>query len=89
MKRVLLFLCGLCWIVAGIVAGVFGCRFLFDSGDSQTSILQILEPVSSGSVLLGLIHVVGFCALSGFCFLIGIGLCSYIFDQKRDDDVAA
>jgi hypothetical protein len=89
MKRVLFLLCGLCWIAFGIVAGVFGCRFLFDGGDSQTAILQIFAPVSAGSVLVGLIHAVGFCALSGFCFLVGIGLCLYCFDPRKDDDVAA
>lgn len=87
MKRVLFLLCGLCWIASGIVAGVFGCRFLFDGGDSQTSILQILAPVTSGSILVGLIHTVGFFVLSSFCFLVGIGLCSYCFEPRKDDDV--
>jgi hypothetical protein len=83
MKRVLFLLCGLCWIAAGIVAGFFGCRFVFFGGDSQTSILQILTSVSSGGVLFGLIHLVGICALSAFCFVIGIGLCSYFFEPSK------
>lgn len=83
MKRVLFLLCGLCWIAFGIVAGVFGCRLLFSGGDSQPSILQILAPVSSGSVLLGLVHLAGFCALAAFGILVGIGLCSYFFEPTK------
>jgi hypothetical protein len=83
MKRVLFFLCGLCWIAFGIVAGLFACRFLFDGGDSQVSILQIFAPVSAGSVLLGLVHVAGFCALSAFSFLVGVGLCSGFFETSK------
>jgi hypothetical protein len=89
MKRLLFFLCGLCWIASGIVAGVFGCCFLFGCDDSQTAILQIFVPVSAGSALVGLIHTVAFLVLSGFCFLVGIGLCSYCFESRKDDDAAA
>jgi hypothetical protein len=88
MKRVLFLLCGLCWIASGIVAGCVGCRILFDGGDSQTEILQIFAPDSASSILVGLIHTVGFCVLSGFCILVGIGLCSYCFEPRKDDDAA-
>ena len=83
MKRLLFLLCGLCWIASGIVAGVFGCRFVFAGGGSQTSGLQILAPVSSGGILLGLVHLVGFFALSAFCLLVGMGLCSYSFEPSK------
>jgi len=62
-------------MACGIVAGMFA----LDVGDSQIPILRILAPVSGGSVLIGLVHVAGFCALSFFCFLLGVGLCSGLF----------
>jgi hypothetical protein len=80
MKRVLFFICGLCWMVFGVVAGAFAWQSLFASSDSPNFILQILTPVSAGSVLFGLVHAVGFCALTIFCFLLGIGLCSGFFE---------
>lgn len=82
-KRVLFPICGFCWIVFGIVAGVLAYRSLFFGSDSQTSILLAFAPVSSESVLLGLIHVVGFCALSVCCLAVGIGLCSYWFEPRK------
>jgi hypothetical protein len=83
MKRVLFFICGLCWMVFGVVAGAFAWQSLFASSDSQSSILQILTPVSAGSVLIGLVHVVGFCALSVFSFLVGVGFCSGFFETNK------
>jgi hypothetical protein len=84
MKRVLFFICGLFWIAFGVVAAVFAWRFLSASDDSQSFIFQILPPVSAGSVLIGLVHVVGFCALSFFCFLVGVGLCSGFFETSKE-----
>jgi len=84
MKRVLFVICGLCWIGFGIAAGAFAYRCLLVGGDSQSSILQILAPASAGSVLVGLIHTVGFCALYVLCFVVGISLCSYSFEPRSD-----
>ena len=36
--------------------------------------LQIFSPVSSGSILVGLVHIVGLLTLTVFCLLIGVGL---------------
>jgi hypothetical protein len=83
MKRVLFFICGLCWMVFGVLAGAFAWQSLFVNSDSQSFILQILTPVSTGSVLFGLVQVVGFCALSSFSFLVGIGLWSGFFETHK------
>jgi hypothetical protein len=49
-------------------------------------------PVSSGSILLGLVHVVGFATAVVLCFAIGAGLCARGIvredDTKNPDDVA-
>lgn len=35
------------------------------------------EPVSSGSILIGLVHVVGLATASFLCFAVGAGFCAY------------
>lgn len=79
MKRAMFLFCGLCWLLFGVAAGMFSWRYLLDGADSQDSVfaLQTLAPVSSGSILVGLVHVVGFFALTALCLLIGIGLFLY------------
>jgi hypothetical protein len=83
MKRVLFFICGVCWMVFGVAAGAFAWQSLFASSDSQSFFLQILTPVSAGSVLVGLVHVVGYCLLSVLGFIVGIGLCSGFFETNK------
>jgi hypothetical protein len=76
MKRVMFILCGLAWFLFGLCVGVFSLRYLAGSAGSQNSaaILQIFSPVSSGSILAGLVHIAGFSVLTAFCLLVGIGL---------------
>jgi len=68
--------CGLTWFLSGLVIGIYSLRYIADGAGSQDSvaILRIFSPVSSASILVGLVHAVGFCALTGFCLLIGVGL---------------
>ena len=76
MKRAMFIFCGLTWFLFGLFAGIFSLRYLAGVVDSQDSValLQLFGPISSGSVLVGLVHVVGFFALTVFCLLIGVGL---------------
>ena len=49
--------------------------------------LQFWIPtVSPGSVLIGLVHVVGLCAAVLLCFVVGSGLCAYGLVAERDHE---
>ena len=76
MKRVMFVFCGLTWFLSGLVVGVFSLSYIAGGAGSQDSvaILRIFSPVSSASILVGLVHAVGFFALTVFCLLIGVGL---------------
>jgi TRAP-type C4-dicarboxylate transport system permease small subunit len=76
MKRAMFLFCGLCWFMFGLGVGIFSFRYLASGAGSQDSIfvLQIPSPVSSGSILIGLVHIVGFFMLTILCLAIGAGL---------------
>src|ERR1017187_3665209 len=76
MKRVVFIFCGLCWLGFAVAAGILSWRYLLGGADSQDSVfaLKILSPVSSGSILVGLVHLVGFLMLTLLCLAIGAGL---------------
>lgn len=42
-------------------------------------------PVSSESILIGLVHSVGLFMISALCFVIGIGLCLHGISSCQDD----
>ncbi len=70
MKRTLLVAAGLCWMLFA-----FGFLLLLYNYLVQGAGLQFWIPiVSSGSVLIGLVHFVGLSAASLLCFAIGSGL---------------
>lgn len=76
MKRATFIFCGVIWFLFGLFVGICSLRYLVGGAGSQDSaaILQIFSPISSGGVLIGLVHVAGFFALTVFCLLIGVGL---------------
>ena len=70
MKLALLVLAGILWMLFA-----FGFLFLLYEYLVQGAGLQFWIPVvSSGSVLIGMVHFVGLCAASLLCFAIGAGL---------------
>jgi hypothetical protein len=70
MKRALFIAAGILWMFFG-----FGFLFLLYQYLAQGAGLQYWIPVvSSGSVLIGLVHFVGLSAASVVCFAIGSGL---------------
>jgi hypothetical protein len=85
MKRVMFLLCGLCWFAFGLVTGAFAWRNLADDTGIQRSGFRILAPVSSGSVMIGLVHVMGFFLLAVSCIVIGLGLWVYSFESNPAD----
>jgi hypothetical protein len=78
MKRAMFFICGVCWFAFGAGFGLFLLQYAANGAGLQDVGPRWLIPgqaVSPGSVLVGLVHVVGLFTLSAFCFVVGIGLC--------------
>ncbi len=69
MKRALILFAGILWMLFA-----FGFLFLLYEYLVQGAGLQFCIPVvSSGSVLIGLVHFVGLCTASLLCFAFGAG----------------
>jgi uncharacterized membrane protein YqhA len=89
MKTVMFIICGLCWFVFGLGFGLFLLQYMAHGAGLQDvgSVLPSFgTAVSPGSVLIGLVHVVGLYMISALCFVIGIGLCSHGISLRRDDN---
>src|SRR6185369_13137726 len=68
-------------VVAGFIwmafsAGIGLILFQYVAGGAGLQMFDLC-PVSSGTILFGMVHVVGFFAGAGLCFVIGAGLCAY------------
>ena len=83
MKRALCLFGGICWIFFA-----FGFLFLLYQYLVQGAGLQFWIPiVSSGSVLLGLVHFVGLSTAALLCFAIGSGLWAHgMVKPDRSED---
>ena len=78
MKRALLFSAGLLWFAFALGFGGFMVLYI-----AQGAGLQFLGPtVSSGSLLLGLVHFVGLATAALICFAIGASLCARAIVRK-------
>jgi len=64
---------GLCWFAAALFFAVFAWSYVSGGAGLQFFGLSF----SSGTVLLGLIHLLGFGFLAFFCFILGTGLCAH------------
>ena len=70
IKSTMMVVCGLCWLAFALAIGLFLLPYIAEGAG-----LQIFGfGVSSTSVLIGLVHVVGFVAAGSLCFVIGVGL---------------
>jgi hypothetical protein len=75
MKRALFIFCGFCWLGFAAGTGIIAWPYLADGAGGNLGVLSlILGPVSSVSVLLGLVHLVGFIALILVFFAVGLNL---------------
>jgi hypothetical protein len=80
MRRALFVICGCCWFGFGLGFGLFLLQYIANGAGLQdlSPARQIFgHTVSSGTVLVGLVHIVGLIMVSIFCFVIGIGLCAH------------
>jgi len=85
MKRAMFIFCGVCWLGFSLAIGIISWPYIAGGalGDSGF-IFQIFAPVTSGSVVLGLVHLVGFIALIVVCLAIGLNLLPHgIYPEQR------
>ena len=82
MKRVMLLCGGACWLLFAAGFGVLMVRFGLDGAGLEFFGFG----VSSGSALLGLVHVMGFAGAAAVCLAIGVGLCVHGLTQERGAD---
>ena len=83
MKRAMFLVGGMLWLGFALGFAAFLLRYITGGAGSQF----FGGPVSSGSVLLGLVHVVGFGTAILLCFTIGVGLCAHgMVDGKNRDE---
>jgi hypothetical protein len=75
IKSTFLVFAGLCWIAFALLICIFLYGYLV--GGAGLQVFGFMFPVSSGTVLLGLVHFVGFSAAAFLSFVIGVGLCAY------------
>ena len=89
MKRLGLILGGFCGFVcaSGFALVLLG----YITGGSGLQIVGLPvpffgEPASSGSILIGLVHVVGFATAAFSCFAVGAGFCAHAIVSDRHPD---
>lgn len=88
MRRPVYLFCGVCWLAFGLVTVLFLWGYLADGAGLQEPAVNnpFFNPVSSGSVLIGLLHAAGFFVLAIFCFLVGLCLCLLGIEPREHDD---
>ena len=74
IKSTLIIVAGICWLAFALVIGFFLFQYL--GGGAGFQLFGFFE-VSSTTVLIGVVHVVGLGAAACLCFVIGVGLCAY------------
>ena len=75
IKSTMLVMAGLCWIVVAVALCIFLYEYL--TGGAGLQVFGFFFAVSPMTVLVGLVHFVGFAAGAALCFVIGVGLCAY------------
>jgi hypothetical protein len=84
MKRAIFLLGGALWLCFALGFGAFLVQYLTGGAGLQF----FGGPVSSGSILLGLVHFVGLCTAILICFAIGSGLCARgMVGEKEPDEL--
>jgi len=88
LKNTMMIIGGFCWFTLAIGVGYF----LFQNyvtGASEDEYFDYNFGVSSGSVLIGLVHFVGFVAAAVLSFIIGLGLCVHGFVPDSRDPISS
>jgi hypothetical protein len=83
MKRAMFIVGGLLWLGFALGFGTFLVRYILAGAGLQF----FGGPPTSGSVSLGLVHVIGFGTAILICFAIGVGLCARgIVTEKPEEE---
>ena len=81
MKRAMFLIAGACWFLFALGFGIVLLQYI-----GQGAGLQFFGWMfSTGSVLIGLVHVVGFVIAAVLCFAIGAGLLARGFVRAGED----
>ena len=75
IKSTMMPVAGLCWIAFAMLICLFLYGYLV--GGAGLQVFGFFLPVSSTTVLVGLVHFVGFSAAAFLSFVIGVGLCAH------------
>ena len=75
LKGTVLVMAGLCWIAFAVV--LLLCLYEYLTGGAGLQVFGFFFAVSPVTVLVGLVHFVGFAAGACLSFVIGVGLCAY------------
>jgi len=75
LKSTLLVVVGLGWIAMAVFIGLFLFEYLV--GGAGLQVFGFFFSVSSTTVLIGLVHFVGFAVAAFLSFIIGAGLCAH------------
>jgi hypothetical protein len=74
-KSTALVIGGVCWIAFAVLICVFLYGYLNDGAGLQ--VFGFFLPPTSTTILVGLVHFVGFGAAAFLCFTIGVGLLAH------------
>jgi len=77
LRKMMFVFAGTCWLVFGAGFGLLLVPFFLEGAGMQLSggtFDFIASPVSSGSVLVGLVYVTGMASASLVCFAVSFGL---------------
>ena len=81
------FICGVAWLVFGAVSGLFLLAYIAESAgfySDNAIVLSFVQSISLETGIIRLIHVAGLFLIAAFCFLVGVGLCSYGFAMRGE-----
>ena len=81
MKRAMFLIVGACWFLFALGFGIVLLQYIGEGAGLQFFGWMF----SSGSVLIGLVHVVGFVIAAFLCFAIGAGLLARGLVRERED----
>jgi hypothetical protein len=81
-------ICGVLWLIFGIAAGLFLLAFFAETAGFESDnalVLSFVQSISLETGVIRLVHLAGLFLITAFCFLVGVGLCSYGFAIRGED----
>lgn len=87
MRKALYLFCGVCWFAFGLLVGAFVLQYLAQGAGLQESsfyFLIFLPHFFSGSIVLGMMHLIGLAMLSLLLCAIGFCLSLRAFDPPPE-----